>query len=325
MTLSLPRALEAVLDSADTEALHRATSRLVEVYRSGAPPTTQILADPVAATAYAAYRMPATHAALVRILQDADRLGALDGVRSLLDLGGGTGAAAWAAADAVPGLESATVLDGSQDALDIGRRVARHGPPSVAGATWLRTDLRARAALPTADLVTISYVLGELAEPLHGAVLDAAMGAGGLVLVAEPGTPRGFAAVLAARDRLVAAGWHLVAPCPQPGPCPVAPRDGDWCHFSARLDRSALHRRLKGATLGHEDEKYSYVLASRDPLPPSPARVLRHPRTRKGMVTLEVCRADGTAGPEVVTKRDRERYRAARDASWGDTWRDAGG
>ncbi|WP_299444705.1 small ribosomal subunit Rsm22 family protein [uncultured Phycicoccus sp.] len=324
MPLPLPRALEAVLASADAESLRRATSRLVEVYRSGAPPAAQVLADPVAATAYAAYRMPATHAALVRILRDADRLGALDGVRSLLDLGGGTGAAAWAAADTMPGLESATVLDGSADALALGRQVARHGPPAVAGATWVRADLGALAGLPAADLVTISYVLGELADPLHGPLLDAAMGAGGLVLVAEPGTPRGFAAVLAARDRLVAAGWHLVAPCPQPGPCPVAQRDGDWCHFSARLDRSALHRRLKGATLGHEDEKYSYLLASREPLSPSLARVLRHPQTRKGMVTLEVCRADGTAGPEVVTKRDRERYRAARDAAWGDPWRDPG-
>ena len=138
--------------------------------------------------------------------------------------------------------------------------------------------------------------------------------------------------MLAARSRLTAAGWHVLAPCPQDGPCPIATRD-DWCHFSVRLDRSALHRRLKGGRLGHEDEKFSYVVATRDPaLTPAtdtlttpeatsaPGRVLRHPVTRKGLVQLEVCHADGSVGREIITKRSPMAYRAARDAAWGSTW-----
>ena len=46
----------------------------------------------------------------------------------------------------------------------------------------------------------------------------------------------------------------------------------------------------------------------------------QHPVTRKGLVQLEVCDSDGSAGRVVVTKRDPIAYRAARDASWGDTW-----
>ena len=322
MPLPLTRALEAVLAGQDTTALHRATQRLIEVYRSGGPPRAPVLADPVSAAAYAAYRMPATHAAVALALRLGRRAdpATLAGVRSLVDLGGGTGAAAWAAADALEGLETVEVVDGSEAALATGRRVAAHGPAPLASARWTRALVRPGLELPRTDLVTVGYLLGELDPPLQEAAVDAAATAAGRVLVVEPGTPRGFAAVLAARDRLVAAGWHVLAPCPQEGPCPAAARAGDWCHVSARLDRSALHRRLKGGARGHEDEKLSFVLAVRGATTPAEGRVLRHPRVRKGMVALEVCRADGSIATEVVTGRDRDAYRAARDTRWGDPW-----
>ncbi|WP_159901927.1 small ribosomal subunit Rsm22 family protein [Ornithinibacter aureus] len=249
-------------------------------------------------------------------------------VGSVVDIGGGTGAATWAVAQAFPDLTTATVADGSTDALATGRRIARHGPPAVAAATWQRTHLRSDTVLPQAGLAIVSYLLGELADPLQEAVTDAAATASPTLLIIEPGTPRGYAAVLAARSRLTRAGWHVLAPCPQDGPCPIADRADradDWCHFAVRLDRSALHRRLKGGRLGHEDEKFSYVVATRDPAlrgTSSPGRVLRHPVTRKGLVQLEVCHADGSVGREIITKRSPMAYRAARDAAWGSTWPD---
>jgi ribosomal protein RSM22 (predicted rRNA methylase) len=315
--LTLARAIEAVLDGEDLGALRRATGRLIEAYRSGSPPDAPVLRDPAAAAAYAAYRMPATYAAVSRALRMGLATGPPMRVRTLVDLGGGTGAAAWAAAEAFPELTAVTVLDGSPDALERGRRIAAHGPPPLAGARWLRALLAPGTPVEPADLATVSYVLGELGTEVQAGVVDAAAAAAGLVLVVEPGTPRGFAAALAARERLVAGGWHVVAPCPQDGPCPVAARTGDWCHFSVRLDRTALHRRLKGAELGHEDEKFSFVLASRETVGEREPRVLRHPVRRKGLVRLEVCRPDGTAGPEVVTRRNRVAYREARDADWG--------
>ena len=229
-----------------------------------------MLRDPTTAAAYAAYRMPATHAAVSRALRHATDLVPGLAVRSVVDLGGGTGAATWAVAEAFPGLERATVLDGSADALALGARIGRHGPGAVATATWTRLLLGPASRCPPADLAVVSYVLGELPDPLHAPVVDAPLAAASTaVLVVEPGTPRGYAAVLAARSRLIAAGWHVLAPCPQDGPCPVAARPGDWCHFAVRLDRSALHRRLKGGSLGHEDEKFSYVLATAHPAGPA--------------------------------------------------------
>lgn len=85
-----------------------------------------------------------------------------------------------------------------------------------------------------------------------------------------------------------------------------------------------LHRDLKAAELNYEDEKFSYVLATRPGDPPQPPaapadRVLRHPLTRKGLVQFRVCSPDGAAHDRIVSKRQGELYRQARDTRWGDT------
>lgn len=67
----------------------------------------------------------------------------------------------------------------------------------------------------------------------------------------------------------------------------------DWCHFAARLSRSSLHRFLKRGALGHEDEKYSYLVASKAPHTSSGARVLRHPLKKKGRTLATLCSAEG--------------------------------
>jgi ribosomal protein RSM22 (predicted rRNA methylase) len=91
----------------------------------------------------------------------------------------------------------------------------------------------------------------------------------------------------------------------------------DWCHFAARVERSSLHRRVKGGALGYEDEKYSYVALARQAVELPAARIIRHPQHQPGLVVLEICTAQGLRQRPVV-KHDRERFRAARQAAWGD-------
>jgi len=121
--------------------------------------------------------------------------------------------------------------------------------------------------------------------------------------------------IAAIREKLLELGAHMAAPCPAAMVCPLT--QPDWCHFAARVERTSLHRRLKGGDLGHEDEKFSYVAVTREPVELSGTRVLRHPRHHPGWIELELCTPAGTRH-ERVTKRDRDRFRAARKAGWGD-------
>lgn len=312
---ALRGALEQGLDGFEPRAVTAAVRRLVAGYRSD---SSADLSDPVTVAAYAAYRMPATYAAVRAVLAQIPQLSAT----SLLDLGGGTGAAAWAVTEAVPELGSITVTDRSAPALEFGRRLAAAAPyPALRQARWARAELS--ATWPAAELITASYVLGELDLTTRETVAAALAGTEATVLIVEPGTPAGYRRVLAARDQLLARGHRVLAPCPHSATCPLA-ATADWCHFAVRLDRSALHRRVKSAELGYEDEKFAYVATAPEGHAVAAGRVVRHPQIRKGLVGLTVCQRDGHVA-QVPVGRSRPAYRAARAVRWGDPWPPAGG
>lgn len=97
---------------------------------------------------------------------------------------------------------------------------------------------------------------------------------------------------------------------------------GDWCHFSQRLERTSQHRQLKGGALGYEDEKFSYIVASRPSISAANSRIVRHPSIHSGYIQLELCTPAGSLDKLTVTRSHKQLYKQARKASWGDTWQD---
>jgi ribosomal protein RSM22 (predicted rRNA methylase) len=292
-------------------------------YRGITPTHTPVLRDRSDVAAYAAYRMPATFEA-ARSALAAFRAAVPGWVPAThTDIGGGTGAASWAVAAAwedTGGAHRSTVLDWAEPALALGRELAvAAGPPALRNAEWRRERIGSALSPGSTDLVTVSYVLGELTEADRSAVVNTAAAAAQAVVVIEPGTPDGYLRIMAARDRLTAAGLRIAAPCPHSDACPIV-RGTDWCHFSARVARSSLHRQIKGGSLPYEDEKFSYVAAVRGAAATAAARVVRKPQIRKGLVLLELCTDGGELTREAVSKRQGDLYRAARDTEWGDAW-----
>ncbi|MFD0314566.1 small ribosomal subunit Rsm22 family protein [Streptomyces flavalbus] len=315
---TLRDALAGLLDGLPPRQAAGAVERLIASYRGRTPTDAPILRDRADVVAYAAYRMPATFAAVRSALTECAAAVPGWAPGSHVDVGGGTGAAVWAAGAVWPGARAVTVLDWAEPALALGREIAA-ADPGLRDVRWQRARIGTALTLEDADLVTVSYVLNELTAPDRAAVVDAAASAGQAVVIVEPGTPDGYARMIEARDRLVAAGFHIAAPCPHSAACPIVPGT-DWCHFSARVSRSSLHRQVKGGSLAYEDEKFSYVAATRFPPAPATARVVRRPQIRKGQVLLELCETEPGLRRTTVTKRHGPLYKAARDADWGDAW-----
>ena len=330
----LRRAIEQELAVCGTAQLRAASARISQCYRQGTARAAGggALADDLQRAAYLAVRMPATFAAVAAALGwTRQAYGNESGaeIRTMLDLGSGPGTALWAAAQVFPTLGSATAIERDPRMIEIARRLSTDSEdPAVRHATWLRGDLTlglGNEVLPagTWDLVVCSYALNELGEAQRAELIRQAWArCAKLLVVVEPGTMAGFAKVLAVRTRLLAAGAYLAAPCPNSLACPMA-GGGDWCHFAARIERTASHRRLKEATLGHEDEKFSYIAFSRTALEDesqSPrSRIVRHPRIFSGYAQLTLCR-EGEIAATTVTRSHKEDWRRLKRLGWGDRW-----
>ena len=325
MASSFDRALRFAIDDTVTAVpgaeLTRAAEALSRRYRdSEAEAATGRLTE-VERLAYVAVRLPATAAALDAVFAAVARHTLVE-PRTITDLGAGPGAVLWPAIARWPALRTVTLVDRDPALLQLGVRLWRQaeGAAGAGPAVEPRTGDLAAPDAPAADLVVLSYAIGELAEDRRGQATDRAWAlTTGAIAVVEPGTPAGFARIRAVRDRLRAAGAIIAAPCPHDDACPMA--GADWCHFAVRLERSRAHRQAKHAALGWEDEKFAYVVALRDAAmlrARADARTIRRPRKDTGHVRLTLC-APGGLTDAIVTRRD-PRYRAARDAAWGDPW-----
>ena len=299
---ALTAALEALLAGENAAQLAHDARAISENYRLRTGQGSRLLTKESEAAAYAASRMPATFAAAQAAMQQAMDASGL-AIRTLLDCGAGTGAASWAAAE-LCALERITCLEREDAMRSVGSLLMRAGGGALSQAVWVSCDLTAAQALPRADLVVEGYMLGELREDLRLPVAQRLWDAAEqMLLLIEPGTPQGFANLAAVRDHLAGLGAHVAAPCPAGASrCPMTGED--WCHFAVRVQRTRLHKALKGGDAPYEDEKFYYLALTREaPKAACRARVLRHPMIAPGRITLTLCER-GERTVRAVTKKD---------------------
>jgi ribosomal protein RSM22 (predicted rRNA methylase) len=319
---NLRNALTEELAGIPSKGVAEAVAQLSQRYRSSQTASQGTYVHSEAdVVAYAAYRLPATFAAVSAALTAVQKRRWGWHPQTLLDVGAGPGTAMWAASELWPALEKMTLLERDGAMMALGKRLAAHArTETVRKVSWEKVDLLGTWQCQAHELVVMAYVLSELPIAQHVAFVQKLWSCttDTLVLV-EPGTPTGFRHIRGVREHLIEAGGQVAAPCPHSRQCPIP--ENDWCHFAQRLARTSLHRQVKQGQLAYEDEKFSYVAISRtkDLLQPIAGRIIRHPQIRPGHITLEFCTPEGLKS-EVATRKNKEAFREARDVKWGDTF-----
>lgn len=293
--------------------LVKAREQLTKRYRTGEESKRGGFTSSAEAIAYVAARLPATFASIEAVFSHVP----LTDISSVLDLGAGPGTAAVAAALHWPDCQKFHLVEGDAFMSEISQKLLKD-LPAIQHQTFSfqKANLLTQSVDSSYDLVLLSYVLNEFSADEQILVLRKAWEAAekGLAIVV-PGTPGVYQRLMVLRDQLIKMGAFIAAPCPHHKKCPL--KEGDWCHFSTRLSRSSLHQEIKNAALPYEDEKYSYLVALREPSSRTSARVIRKPLSRSGHVILDLCVSDGLKR-QIISKRDKERYRVAVKLAWGD-------
>lgn len=317
LPIELLRAIETKLSLFPASALQKSVENLSTRYRS-AHRSQKFLMTEADYLGYLVTRFPATYAAIGHTLQELqNRLPGFQ-PKSLLDLGAGPGTAFWATNTFFSTLIEFSLFEKDEAFIKLGKSLieSKSSQDSQVSLEWVKQDLQTGFSLSKHDLTLVSYVLNELDNEQITRLMPKVWDATDQVLVIlEPGSKKGSANILQVRKQLIEFGAFIAAPCPQQGTCPLS--SDDWCHFSTRLSRSALHRKLKQGTLAFEDEKFSYIIAARKPLTSFNYRILRHPFKQKGHIQFTLCHAEGIKH-YTVSKREKATFARARKARWGD-------
>ena len=307
--VQLRNKINSLMESEDIRALAKSAETLSERYRDERGDGKRSVSERRDILAYAAVRMPATFAAVSRALELA--LECFDGeIRSILDVGAGTGAGAIAA---VLTTDCADVKCVEREPNMIALGQDFFACMDIQG-KWIRHDI-SQGIPEKADLVICSYCMNQLSAARRAiAVAELANAANKLLLIVEPGTPNAFSNIKQMRGQLAESGLTIAAPCPNTGDCPLP--ESDWCHFTARAARSRIHKQLKGADVPYEAEKFGFLAAARENARPCTGRILRRPFIETGKITLTVC-SESAVSTRLVTKKD-PRFKAARKSNTGD-------
>jgi ribosomal protein RSM22 (predicted rRNA methylase) len=314
LPVELKAGLEAKLHGLSRRGAAARSAAISQTYRSGGG--SAAIRSEADALAYALARMPATYAAIAACLNALREVRPDFAPRSLLDIGAGPGTATWAAAEAFPSLAAVASIDANPALRTLAAEL--FGKSSRLSSTrYIQGDAQAaQANTEPADLVIASYLIGEVDDARRAALAGLMWSkTRDTLIVVEPGTPAGYARIIALRAQLIAAGARVTAPCPHDNACPLTPPD--WCHFAQRLPRSRAHMALKTAELPYEDEKFSYVVLTRAPAARPAARVLAQPEVGKVAVTAKLCTTNGLVVAS-IPRRAKADYARARRWRWGD-------
>lgn len=315
---NLKYSIEELATGIPQKKLLEASADISSKYKNQSGQGKRLVKEKNETIVYAIVRMPATYGAVSSAINYLLETVDSTNIKTVLDVGSGTGTAVWAACECIPSIETITCLEREPGMINIGKALMKDTGLKEK-VTWIQSDMCAFDFNGKYDLVVASYSLNELADIDRIKLIEKLWSCTNqYLLIVEPGTPAVFENMKIIRSCLIERGAMIVAPCPHNSECKLPV--GDWCHFTSRVSRSKLHKLLKGGDAPFEDEKYSFLAFSKAQNENKKSRILRHPVIGSGKITLQLCTQSSAIETRVITKKDKELFKVARKAKCGDTF-----
>lgn len=292
---------------ADAARLGPRVAELSRAYNEGAAEGTKTRLPLEARVAFSFPRdVPKGAAAVREVVREGTLSLPADRPLRILDLGAGLGAMTWGILRALGTTTAeALLVDEDAEALKIAAAIGRErGGPTLT----TRVGTVEQYADAKADIAVLGQVLSELApraEPsvrleAQAKIVMRVLANADTVVIIEPALRDRTRHLHALRDRLLAAGAHVHAPCLHSKPCPALAAEGDWCHEDlADIDLPDWVTPIaRAAGLRWQGLTFSYLVLRKDPKHRPPAIGIRFRVTSdllrsKGKVELYACCESG--------------------------------
>lgn len=311
-------ALEKEIEPFSVSSIQKAYHELSNNYRTSRTNLNNALHKHEQRISYLLARMPSTYETVCLALSEIANHSS-ENILSLLDVGSGPGTAAWAACEIFNSIQHVCLLEQNQEMVSLGKKIANNHQ-ILKNANWLIQNANEKnLEIEKADIVIASYSFNEIKESEKDSFLKLLVEkTNKFLVIIDPGTPNSFMSVHKARQWFIDNNINIFSPCPHSFSCPAYTKN-DWCHFVARVQRTSIHRKLKNGEKGYEDEKFSYLIVSKENFSKFEARVVRHPMIHNGHLKLNLCTENGFRDI-IYSKKNKEKYKLARKAKWGDRW-----
>ena len=271
------------------------------------------------AIVYSVMRMPATYAAVRKILEQIESN--LYEINSYMDVGAGTGAATWAVNDML-NVKKVTCIEREDAMQRLGKELMQK-QEDLRETKWINLDVVKQDLPVKADLIIASYMINEIREEERLQVVEKLFNnTNKILIIIEPGTPAGFGNIRRIQKYAIDGNIKILAPCIGQTICQL-PED-DWCHTTVRISRNKYHKYLKSGTAPYEDEKFSYIVLTKtsnigneNMTKNIESRILRHPIIEKGKVTMKLC-DNGEITERTITKGEKDLFKEAKKKDCGD-------
>ena len=274
---------------------------LTQRYKKQTGQSKSLIENRLDSEVYAISRMPATYAVIYTLVNGLMEQGFIKDVESVLDFGSGTGSGYFALKQLLDDPDF-TLIERDSNMISMFNRLCDNE-------ILVRKDNISNIETK-ADLVLTSYVLSEMLENERLLIVDKLISLSSkYLLIIDTGTPEVYKQLMKVKEYVENKGCFVTAPCR----CNKCGLVDDYCQFYARVERTALHRQVKGGTLSYEDEKYFYLLIEKTERKVSGARVIRRPIIKEKMIELKVCDESGVLS-KIYTKKDKDLFKSVKKA-----------
>jgi len=301
-----------------------------------------IVYDQNTALAYLQRKVPHTFGVAARILTELRYRLPTFKPKTFLDFGAGLGSGSWAFYDVYREFDKIVAVEPAVPMRKLGKFLTED-LEKIAWFDSLARLINMHDMDGLFDVVYCGYVIEEAKNPEARALIIETLWQrvrpGGVMILVEPGSPKGFRFVHDFRQWILEKPRDeasIIAPCPHHKACPQAKPLNVWCNFEqaiAKYPNNVFTKTKAQPTIDHEKFSFMVVRKGGEAKPveecETPAeksfhwpRMVRPAIKRHKHIILDVCNTEGEIERRVIAKSHGEEggYNLAKKVRWGDLW-----